>query len=91
MSQPWTVAIRFARYISDRFILHKAIDVVDEAALSLCLAQESKLDKLESLEWEIMTLQIQLESLKTVSDAFSVVWRNTVKQELKEKREEAAV
>ena len=90
LSQPWTAAICFARYISDRFILHKAIDVVDEAASSLRLARESKLNELESLEWEIMTLQIQLESLKSVSDAFSVVRRNTVKQELKEKREEAA-
>ena len=36
-------------------------------------------------------LQIELESLKSGSDTFSVDQRNTVKQELKEKREEAVV
>jgi len=63
---------------------------VDEAASALRLAQESKPDELESLEREIMTLQIELESLKNESDTFSVERRNKVEQELKEKREDAA-
>ena len=63
---------------------------MDEAASALRLAQESKPDELESLEREIMTLQIELESLKNESDTFSVERRNKVEQELKEKREEAA-
>ena len=63
---------------------------MDEAASALRLAQESKPDELESLEREIMTLQIELESLKNESDTFSVDRRNKVEQELKEKREEAA-
>ena len=63
---------------------------MDEAASALRLAQESKPDELESLEREIMTLQIELESLKNESDTFSVERRNKVEQELKEKGEDAA-
>ncbi|EDR07376.1 uncharacterized protein LACBIDRAFT_327818 [Laccaria bicolor S238N-H82] len=77
-------AVYSARYISDRFLPDKAIDLVDDA-------HESKPDELESLEWEVMTLQIELESLKNESDTFSMERRNKVEQELKEKREEVAV
>ena len=52
--------------------------------------QESEPDELEPLEREIMTLQIQLESLKNESETFSVDQRNKVEQELKEKRGDAA-
>lgn len=79
-----------ARYISDRFLPDKAIDLVDEAASSLRLAHESKPDVLESLEREIMTLQIELESLKNETDSFSVERRNRVEEDLDSKREEAA-
>ncbi|THG94437.1 hypothetical protein EW026_g7036 [Hermanssonia centrifuga] len=84
-----TAAVYSARYISDRYLPDKAIDLMDEAASSLRLAQESKPDELESLEREIMTLQIELESLKNESDVFSVERRNKVEDTLKKKREEA--
>jgi ATP-dependent Clp protease ATP-binding subunit ClpB len=79
-----------ARYISDRFLPDKAIDLVDEAASSLRLAQESKPDELETLERAIMTLQIELESLKKESDVFSVERRDKAKADLATKREEAS-
>lgn len=63
--------------------------MVDEAASALRLAQESKPDELESLERDIMTLQIELESLKNESDVFSAERRSKVEQDLKAKREEA--
>ena len=78
-----------ARYISERFLPDKAIDLVDEAASALRLAQESKPDELESLERDIMTLQIEVESLKNESDVFSVERRTKIEQDLKAKREEA--
>lgn len=78
-----------ARYISDRFLPDKAIDLVDEAASALRLAQESKPDELEALDREIMTLQIELESLKNETDVFSVERRDNVEIALKGKREEA--
>lgn len=79
-----------ARYISDRFLPDKAIDLVDEAASSLRLAQESKPDELETLDREVVTLQIELESLKNETDVFSVERREEVEKQLKAKRDEAA-
>ncbi|KAF9558351.1 P-loop containing nucleoside triphosphate hydrolase protein, partial [Agrocybe pediades] len=84
-----TAAVYSARYISDRFLPDKAIDLVDEAASSLRLAQESKPDELEHLDREIMTLQIELESLKKETDVFSVERRTKVEEDLLLKRQEA--
>jgi ATP-dependent Clp protease ATP-binding subunit ClpA len=62
-----------SRYISDRFLPDKAIDLVDEAASALRLAQESKPDELEALDREIITLQVitsqGVPDLSTVLDA----------------------
>lgn len=78
-----------ARYISDRFLPDKAIDLVDEAASALRLAQESKPDELEALDRDIVTLQIELESLKKETDVFSVERREKLEQDLLLKRQEA--
>ncbi|TFY62194.1 hypothetical protein EVG20_g6795 [Dentipellis fragilis] len=79
-----------ARYISDRFLPDKAIDLVDEAASSLRLAQESKPDELENLDREIVTLQIELESLKNESDYMSQERKTKLEADLTRKREEAS-
>jgi ATP-dependent Clp protease ATP-binding subunit ClpB len=84
-----TAAVYAARYVSDRFLPDKAIDLLDEAASALRLAQESKPEPLESLEREIMTLEIERESLKHETDVFSVERREKVDEELKQKRAEA--
>ncbi|KAF8886289.1 P-loop containing nucleoside triphosphate hydrolase protein [Infundibulicybe gibba] len=84
-----TAAVYGARYISDRFLPDKAIDLVDEAASSLRLAQESKPDELEALDREIVTLQIELESLKRESDVFSLERRSKVEEDLKSRKTEA--
>ena len=73
-----TAAVYSARYISERHLPDKAIDLVDEAASALRLAQESKPDELENLDREIITLQIELESLKNENDVFSVERRQKV-------------
>jgi ATP-dependent Clp protease ATP-binding subunit ClpB len=85
-----TAAVYGSRYVSDRFLPDKAIDLVDEAASALRLAQESKPDELEALDRDIMTLQIELESLKKETDVFSVERRSKVEEDLKAKRGEAA-
>ena len=59
--------------------------MVVEAASVLRLVQESEPNELESLEREIMTLRIELESLKNESETFSVEQRNKFEQELKGK------
>ena len=84
-----TAAVYSSRYISDRFLPDKAIDLVDEAASALRLAQESKPDELEALDREIMTLEIERESLRAESDVFSVERRTQVEAKLKEKRAQA--
>ena len=87
----YLAAVYSARYISDRFLPDKAIDLVDEAASALRLAQESKPDALEALEREIVTLQIELESLKKETDVFSTERRSKVESDLAFKKEEASV
>lgn len=62
---------------------------MDEAASALRLAQESKPDELEALDREIMTLQIELESLKNESDVFSEERRARVEADLNTKRKAA--
>ncbi|GJJ11715.1 hypothetical protein Clacol_005952 [Clathrus columnatus] len=85
-----TAAVYSSRYISDRFLPDKAIDLMDEAASALRLAQESKPDELEALDREVVTLQIELESLKNETDVYSVERRCDVEKALKAKKEEAA-
>jgi ATP-dependent Clp protease ATP-binding subunit ClpB len=84
-----TAAVYSARYISDRFLPDKAIDLLDEAASALRLAQESKPEPLEALERQIMTLEIERESLKNESDVFSVERRDAVDHEITMKKNEA--
>ncbi|KAG6333451.1 hypothetical protein ID866_5641 [Astraeus odoratus] len=84
-----TAAVYGARYISDRYLPDKAIDLVDEAASALRLAQESKPDELEALDREIMTLQIELESLKKETDVFSVERRAKLEDDVQHKKAEA--
>jgi ATP-dependent Clp protease ATP-binding subunit ClpB len=64
--------------------------LLDEAASSLRLAQESKPPSLEALDRDIVTLQIELESLKNESDAVSTERRTIVEIELQGKRKEQA-
>ncbi|KAI1176940.1 P-loop containing nucleoside triphosphate hydrolase protein [Nemania sp. FL0916] len=59
------------RYITDRFLPDKAIDLMDEAASALRLQQESKPDDMTRLDHRIMTIQIELESLRKEKDAVS--------------------
>ncbi|KAN0135998.1 P-loop containing nucleoside triphosphate hydrolase [Lactarius tabidus] len=85
-----TAAVYSARYISDRFLPDKAIDLVDEAASSLRLAQESKPDALEQLDRAAMTMQIELTSLRNESDLLSAERREALEQALERTRKESA-
>jgi ATP-dependent Clp protease ATP-binding subunit ClpB len=77
------------RYISDRFLPDKAIDLVDEAASALRLQQESKPDSIQELDRQIMTIQIELESLRKDADIASKERREKLQQQLKDKQTEA--
>ena len=78
------------RYISERFLPDKAIDLVDEAASAQRLQQESKPDAIQELDRQIMTIQIELESLRKETDVPSVERKEKLEQELQIKEDEAA-
>ena len=59
------------RYITDRFLPDKAIDLVDEAAARLRMQVDSKPEELDSIDREIVRLKIEQEALKKESDAGS--------------------
>ncbi|MEA3390659.1 MAG: ATP-dependent chaperone ClpB [Pseudomonadota bacterium] len=59
------------RYITDRFLPDKAIDLMDEAASRIRMEVESKPEEIETLDRRIMQLQIEREALKKESDQAS--------------------
>ncbi|KAF9299118.1 chaperone ATPase hsp78 [Linnemannia elongata] len=83
-------AVQSHRYITDRFLPDKAIDLVDEACSKLRLQQESKPDVIESLDRGIVTMEIELESLKKETDPLSVSRRNKLEDDLAKKKQESA-
>ncbi|MCL4711890.1 MAG: AAA family ATPase, partial [Pseudorhodoplanes sp.] len=59
------------RYITDRFLPDKAIDLVDEAAARLKMQVDSKPEELDSIDREIVRLKIEQEALKKETDSGS--------------------
>lgn len=78
------------RYISDRFLPDKAIDLVDEASSAQRLQHESKPDAIQELDHSIMTIQIELESLRKETDIASSERREKLEKDLEAKQGEAA-
>ncbi|KAI1734759.1 P-loop containing nucleoside triphosphate hydrolase protein [Xylaria scruposa] len=76
------------RYITDRYLPDKAIDLMDEAASSLRLQQESKPEDIMRLDQKIMTIQIELESLRKEKDVASRERREKLESDLKKLQEE---
>jgi ATP-dependent Clp protease ATP-binding subunit ClpB len=76
------------RYISDRFLPDKAIDLVDEAAASLAIQKGSKPTVIDQKEREKTSLEIEREALKRETDSNSVARRNEVEREVAELNEE---
>ena len=76
------------RYISDRFLPDKAIDLVDEAAAKLRLEVDSKPEELDDLNRQIMQLQIEREAIKREQDKVKL---SAIEEQLKELQEQANV
>jgi ATP-dependent Clp protease ATP-binding subunit ClpB len=70
------------RYISDRFLPDKAIDLMDEAASRLRMEVESKPEEIENLDRRIIQLKIEREALKKETDAASKDRLAKLEQEL---------
>ena len=78
------------RYITDRFLPDKAIDLMDEAAARLKMQVNSKPEELDSMDREIIRLKIEQEALKKESDAGSKSRLQTLEKELAELEEKSA-
>jgi len=76
------------RYITDRFLPDKAIDLVDEACATIKVQMESVPVKLDYLTREIMKLQIERESLKKEKDELSLKRIDEIKSKLSELEQE---
>ena len=79
------------RYITERFLPDSAIDLMDEAASALRLQQESKPDAITTLDQKIMTIQIELESLRKETDVASNERRDVLEKNLKQLQDEVSV
>ncbi|MCC8937262.1 ATP-dependent chaperone ClpB [Bradyrhizobium sp. Arg68] len=78
------------RYITDRFLPDKAIDLMDEAAARLKMQVDSKPEELDSLDRDIIRLKIEQEALKKESDAGSKSRLQTLEKELADLEERSA-
>jgi len=77
------------RYITDRFLPDKAIDLMDEAAARLRMAVDSKPEALDELDRRIMQLKIEREALKKETDDGSKSRLERLEHELAGLEEEA--
>ena len=75
------------RYITDRFLPDKAIDLMDEAAAKLRLEINSKPEELDVLDRKIMQFEIELEAIKRENDKNKISHINKSLADLKEKRD----
>ncbi len=71
------------RYITNRFLPDKAIDLVDEAASKLNIENRSVPEEIDEINRKILSLKVEIESLKKETDAQSVERRTKIQDELK--------
>ena len=84
-----TAAVLSQRYITDRFLPDKAIDLVDEAAAKLRTEIDSMPTDLDEVSRRVMQLEIEREALKKESDKASRTRLGKLEKELSELRSEA--
>ncbi len=75
------------RYITDRFLPDKAIDLMDEAASKLRMEMNSKPEELDKLDRRIIQLEIEIEAIKKENDERKL---NLLKEELSNLQDERA-
>ncbi|MEG8014599.1 ATP-dependent chaperone ClpB [Sphingomonas sp. 22R3R2A-7] len=78
------------RYITDRFLPDKAIDLMDEAASRIRMEVESKPEAIENLDRRIIQLKIEREALKRETDEASVDRLDTLEGDLVNLEEQSA-
>ena len=78
------------RYITDRFLPDKAIDLMDEAASRLRMEVDSKPEELDALDRQILQMQIEEEALKLEDDQASKDRLETLQKELADLKDRSA-
>jgi ATP-dependent Clp protease ATP-binding subunit ClpB len=78
------------RYIADRFLPDKAIDLIDESASRLRIEIDSMPTEIDTVERRIQQLEIELQALKKESDEASVARREAIERELADLRERSS-
>jgi len=78
------------RYITDRFLPDKAIDLVDEAASRLRIEIDSMPQELEKVQRRIVALEVEREALKKEKDEASMARRGRVEKEIAALKEKSA-
>ena len=78
------------RYIADRFLPDKAIDLIDEAASRLRIEIDSKPTEIDAIDRHIVQLQIELAALEKETDDASVARREALERELADEQERSA-
>jgi ATP-dependent Clp protease ATP-binding subunit ClpB len=78
-----------ARYITDRFLPDKAIDLVDEAASRVRMAVDSKPEELDEIDRRLVQLKIEREALKKETDAASAARLDRLEAELADLQEKS--
>jgi ATP-dependent Clp protease ATP-binding subunit ClpB len=79
------------RYISDRFLPDKAIDLIDESASKLRIEMDSMPGELDEIERKIMQLEIEKEAIKKETDPASKQRTEKIEKQLSDFREESRV
>ena len=79
-----------SKYITERFLPDKAIDLIDEAASRIRIEIDSKPEKIDKLNRQILKLKIEIESLKKETDSTSVARMKKIKVELQDLEEHSA-
>ncbi|HZO60545.1 MAG TPA: ATP-dependent chaperone ClpB [Solirubrobacterales bacterium] len=80
-------ALLSSRYIADRFLPDKAIDLIDEAASRLRIEIDSMPTEIDEVERRIQQLEIELQALKKEKDEASAARREAIQAELADLRE----
>jgi ATP-dependent Clp protease ATP-binding subunit ClpB len=79
-----------ARYIADRFLPDKAIDLIDEAASRLRIEVDSVPTEIDEVKRRVMQLQIEQQALQKETDDASVARREAIEAELADREEQLA-
>ncbi|MEQ1722865.1 MAG: ATP-dependent chaperone ClpB [Pseudobdellovibrio sp.] len=77
-----------ARYITNRFLPDKAIDLIDEAASKLGIENSSVPEAIDEIERRVLSLKIEIEALKKETDSQSLERKNKIQTELAELNKE---